>query len=45
MNKAKVGISFSSDQRAWQNFMRAHVAVRVTVAPDNFDKPNTALAA
>ena len=37
MDKAKAGVKFSSDQLAWLNLIRDHIATSLSIEPDDFD--------
>jgi type I restriction enzyme R subunit len=37
MNKAKIGIQFTSDQLAWLNLIRDHIATALTIETEDFD--------
>jgi type I restriction enzyme, R subunit len=37
MDKAKAGVNFSTDQLAWLNLIRDHIATSLSMEPDDFD--------
>jgi type I restriction enzyme R subunit len=37
MDKAKAGVSFTPDQLAWLNLIRDHIAISLSIEPDDFD--------
>ena len=37
MDKAKAGATFTSEQLAWLNLIRDHIATSVTIEPDDLE--------
>ena len=37
MDKAKAGVTFNTDQLAWLNLIRDHIATSLSIEPDDFD--------